>query len=207
MRLISLLLCALLTACGDAQSPPSTVPTNSVPPSAVGPVVFIGDSITAYWPLPAGIIDAGVPGDTSAQMLARFDADVLAYSPATVVILAGTNDIRHLASPDQSNLFAMVEKAESAGAHVIVGTIPPINDWSAGMPVDAAQGNAEVMAWNRGIRDAAFAYGFEIADYYPRLVNPDNTQNAALFNSDHLHPNAAGYAVMTPVVNARLHGN
>jgi lysophospholipase L1-like esterase len=70
----------------------------SDPPS----VVFIGDSITAIWgggqegPQFAehpNWIDQGIGGQTSNQVLARFQADVVDLHPEMVHILIGTNDV------------------------------------------------------------------------------------------------------------------
>ncbi|MGZ4936466.1 MAG: GDSL-type esterase/lipase family protein, partial [Halobacteriota archaeon] len=66
-------------------------------------IVCIGDSITRTWPeilqqrLGAGwtVIDKGVGGDTTAGMLSRFNADVIANHPQFVVICAGTAALGH----------------------------------------------------------------------------------------------------------------
>src|SRR6185503_17521387 len=64
-------------------------------------VVCLGDSIThAGYPaelekmLLVRVINAGIPGNTSRQGLARLEKDVLSHKPAAVVVLFGTNDIR-----------------------------------------------------------------------------------------------------------------
>ena len=65
-------------------------------------VVFMGDSITDGWGRRPGTgqffpgkpyINRGISGQTTPQMLIRFQQDVVALHPAAVVILAGTNDI------------------------------------------------------------------------------------------------------------------
>ncbi|MDB5252886.1 MAG: acylhydrolase, partial [Flaviaesturariibacter sp.] len=62
-------------------------------------VVFMGNSITEGWVkadsafFTKGYIGRGISGQTTAQMLVRFRADVIELKPAVVVILAGTNDI------------------------------------------------------------------------------------------------------------------
>lgn len=208
MRTITLALAALLAACGGGTEAPVPTPAPVAPaPQKLETVVFVGDSITAYWKLPDGILNAGVGGNTSADMLARFDTDVMSKKPTVVVILAGTNDIRHVVAPTTQNIGTMADRAAASGARVILGTIPPINDWAQGMPVTAVEGNQAVLDWNRDLRNMAKGFGYQLADYYPGLVNADGTQNATLFTSDRLHPNDAGYAVMWPVVSPLLHGN
>lgn len=199
-------LVAMLCGCSGSGS---TTPVTQAPViQATAPkIVFIGDSITALWAtLPADAINMGVPGETSDQMLARFD-DVIAAHANIIVILAGTNDLRHLANPTIDNISKMADKASHASMRVVIGTILPINDWSAGMPLDATAGNIAVHAWNRDLKNLAAGFGYQIADYYPGMVLPDDTQNSALFKADRLHPNDAGYAVMWGILERLLHGS
>ena len=57
-------------------------------------VVFIGDDITADWfPQSAIWINKGISGQTSGQVLARFQTDVIDSHPDIVNILVGTYDV------------------------------------------------------------------------------------------------------------------
>ena len=73
------------------------------------------------------LANAGVGGNTTAQMLARIDADVLAYNPAFVTVLGGTNDIANgvPATTVISNLQAIYQKIRNTGATVIACTEYP----------------------------------------------------------------------------------
>ena len=205
-------LAMLLCACGGSEQSNTTITTQPVmpPPVLSGPIVFMGDSITAAWTdlqtLAPGSINSGIPGNRSTDMDARFQTDALDYHPDLIVILAGTNDVCNAVNPTTAALFDMVQKAEASGAAVIVGTIPPLGDWShcGGAGFDAATGNAELAQWNTDIRTGAGTYGYRVADYYRVLVNPDGTQNTSLFKSDFIHPDEAGYAVMDPVLKPLL---
>ena len=103
-RLVALWLCATvwLSAGGQSRDWANTgryAAANAA--LAVRPkVVFIGDSITEGWysAHPSffdanGFAARGISGQVTAQMLARFQCDVVAQRPRAVVILAGTNDI------------------------------------------------------------------------------------------------------------------
>ena len=104
-------------------------------------LVFLGDSITDFgakrshgYPnlvvkgLAANGIDvawhgAGIAGDTSADMLGRFDRDVTARKPDVVTISAGVNDVWfHKATFETfcANERSMVAKAKAAGARVVL---------------------------------------------------------------------------------------
>lgn len=191
---------AILSGCGGSQNSAAMQVT---PPqvAAVAPhgklVVFMGDSITAYWGPSLPVSDAsdvGVPGETSDLMYARFKNDVLDQKPTTVVILAGTNDMRHNGyQATQAYVQQMANDAAAAGIKVILGTVPPINDW---VVVTTDEGNAMVAKWNQDLKTLAVQFGYQIADYHSLMVLPDGTQNASLFNTDRLHPDAAGYVVM-----------
>ena len=87
-------------------------------------VVFFGDSITDNWSRPTyggffpgkAYVNRGIGGQTTAQMLIRFRADVIALAPDAVVILAGTNDVAGNAGPVspesiQRNVATMAELA------------------------------------------------------------------------------------------------
>ena len=65
-------------------------------------VVFMGNSITENWAYfhpeffsSNNFCGRGIGGQTSAQMLVRFTADVIELHPKAVVIMAGTNDVAH----------------------------------------------------------------------------------------------------------------
>ena len=61
----------------------------------------MGDSITESWSNYSPeffsehgfLINKGISGETTPQMLDRFEADVLSLKPEGVIILAGINDI------------------------------------------------------------------------------------------------------------------
>jgi lysophospholipase L1-like esterase len=127
--------------CGAAM-----VPTEHYQKALTGAtsVVFIGDSITAIWgngQLGAEFakhpnwIDKGISGQNSAQVLARFQTDVIDLHPEIVHILVGTNDVypgwtlgpsRSNSIDSVANVEAMVRTAQASGIHVILATIPTL---------------------------------------------------------------------------------
>jgi len=170
-------------------------------------IVFLGDSITCgsndnannaqgiSWPLMAMLRsggrvlmarNAGVAGNTSAQMLARFDSDVTPYAPSAVVLMAGTNDIGNSVTfaTYQSNILAILQKIRSIGATPILCTIP-CND-------DVATRQPRISVWNQWLRRLALSEGAAIFDAYAVLVDPTNGHYLASYYSDGTHPNFAG---------------
>jgi lysophospholipase L1-like esterase len=100
--------------------------------------VFLGDSITEQWlEYDPGFFrgkkrrNAGIGGQTSADMLFRFERDVLEVGPRVVHIMAGTNDLWHgdpgpEASKAIHNIAEMARRAQEAGIVVILAAPPPI---------------------------------------------------------------------------------
>jgi lysophospholipase L1-like esterase len=76
-------------------------------------------------------INAGIGGNSSRQMLARFDADVLAHSPQWLLLSAGVVEVRRIYQPDRAsdrvhldeyvaNLTMMISRALNADMQVIL---------------------------------------------------------------------------------------
>jgi lysophospholipase L1-like esterase len=124
------------------------------------------------------VINAGVPGDTTASALRRLERDVLSKKPDVVLITLGGNDLKNGVARDQAffNLKQIVVSIQKAGAGVIIGGIR--------IP----------------LRDRGFAEGFrDLADQTGAVLIP-NIFEGIMGNrdlmSDPIHPNEAGYGVM-----------
>jgi len=186
-----------------------------------GRVVFMGDSITDGWDLAAGFqgkpyVNRGIGGQTTAQMLVRFYADVIALQPAAVTIFAGTNDIAANNGPQtlamiQQNIMAMVELAKVHGIRVVLCAVMPVTDAKSaapergGAPINQTRQRplADILKLNAWLKTYARETGAGFADYYAATVGADGMLRAE-FTSDGLHPNAAGYKLLQPVIAAAL---
>lgn len=166
-------------------------------------VVYIGDSITENWLLAdpgyftGAVVNRGIGAQTSAQMLVRFRADVVALKPAVVHILAGTNDVAGNNGPlrpqdFQNNIESMVEIARANGIRVILGSIPPSAafNWQP-----ALKPAPRITALNEWMRGYASRYGLGYVDYHGALKGEAGELRPALGN-DGVHPNRDGYAIM-----------
>lgn len=173
--------------------------------AVTGPVraVFMGDSITEFWKpaSPAffgpGLLDRGISGQTTGQMVLRFQTDVIALKPRVVHLLAGTNDAASNTGPQrpidvENNLRTMVELSRLHGVRVILGTVPPAASffWQKGL--DPRARIAELNDW---IRAFARREHLALVDYHAVLADPDGSFREALSN-DGVHPNRDGYRAM-----------
>jgi lysophospholipase L1-like esterase len=180
-------------------------------------VVFMGDSITDAWGTdalghPTGAffpgepyINRGISGQTTPQMLIRFWPDVIALQPKVVVILAGTNDIAGNTGPStptmiEDNLMAMADLAKANGIRVVLASILPAATypWQPG-----TDPRAQISAMNAWIRDYCAQKKYVYLDYYSAMVNPEQGMKSEL-TIDGVHPNAAGYQVMTPLAEKAI---
>jgi lysophospholipase L1-like esterase len=142
-------------------------------------------------------VDAGVSGDTTAQMLARFDTDVTPLKSHIVVEAGGTNDARAGVSAATiiANKLAMWEKAYAFGAKVVSTTIPPAGSSTT------AQRNV-VQAVNAWMREYARVNPsiFALVDWWPVLGSPlTGGITTGLMDVAGVHPNTLGALSVAPL--------
>ncbi len=180
-------------------------------PESERQVVFMGDSITQNWGLaePAyfsnGIVNRGISGQTTPQMLARFRSDVIALHPKAVHILAGVNDIAGNTGPVtladiEGNLASMIEIAQANQVRVVLATVLPAASFNWAPDLKPAASILKLNAW---IRAYAAERQLVLADYYPALALPDGAMRPEL-SLDGVHPNKAGYRAMAPITQAAI---
>jgi lysophospholipase L1-like esterase len=170
-------------------------------------VVFMGDSITENWGLADptlfadGVLNRGISGQTSEQMLVRFRSDVVALRPKIVLILAGTNDIAGNTGPTsaqnfKNNIMSMAEIARANGIEVVLCSIPPTAAFNWRPQIDPKPWINRLNAW---LRSYATQSHSRFIDYYPLLADPAGAFRADLSN-DGVHPNRSGYRLMRALV-------
>lgn len=145
--------------------------------------------------------NAGVAGQSTASMLARFAADVVAFNPDVCVLEVVTpNDIGQGLTLAQSkaNIIAMINLCLAAGIRPIVCTGPP-NDTTA-----TRDRMNQTSAWLIGYANKR---GIPVFDLYAPLVDPADGTYLAAYTSDGIHPNAAGQDAIVAYLSTRLPGD
>jgi lysophospholipase L1-like esterase len=169
-------------------------------------VVFLGDSITELWRAadPAlfshGVVNRGISGQTSGQLLIRFEQDVVALHPKAVHILVGTNDVAGNSGPGRpadlkNNLRAMVAIAKANHIAVVLGAIPPagVIPWR-----NTIHPAAQIREFNAWMAAYAKAQGVGFVDYGAVLASPEGAMKPGI-SRDGVHPLKTGYALMKPL--------
>lgn len=146
----------------------------------------------------ADMVNDGQPGTRSNTGRARMPGSLAQHRPAYALILYGTNDWNE---PECRNAFpcytvdslrAMVQDTRSAGAHPIVGTIPPVNPSYADR--NPTERNDWVRRMNDLIRQMAAQERAQVAEIHGDFLKQPSLP--PLF-ADFLHPNDQGYLVIT----------
>lgn len=176
-------------------------------------LAFLGASITEFgWSHPGGYvklavdtlaangvaivpIPAGVRGNTSRDMLARLENDVINRKPDWVTIDAGGNDVWHGQvdfAEYMANMTTIVDKAQGAGIHVVIQTCTPIGEDLNN------EFNPKMAYYNAFLRYLAAQKHCLLCDLNAEFLlqlkaktHPDN-----LLTTDGVHMNDAGNRVM-----------
>src|SRR5215467_2262064 len=170
-------------------------------------VVFMGNSITEGWAqhfdsLFRGkpYVGRGISGQTTPQMLVRFRQDVVALKPKVVVILGGTNDIAGNTGPStiemiEDNLASMNELARANGIRVVLVSVLPVSDYPWRRGLDPGP---KIIALNSWMKQYAARMGEIYLDLHTPMADEHGGMKPELA-TDGVHPNMAGYALMSPL--------
>lgn len=179
---------------------------------AAGAAVLMGDSITnsQTWFDTANFhvnrrwtaVNQGVPGQVTAQMVARF-ADALAQNPKLVVIFGGANDVGQGLDPQATieNLRSMRDQALAAGVRVVMATVMPRGFLQG--DATPAVGNAAIATINGWLRLQSVP-NVSLADWHDAMTTGDGVTYRPEFFNDHVHPSPRGQRVMASFLSPLL---
>jgi len=198
-----------------------------------GPLVIHGASYAGGWPLKQvgsmPVVNTGVSGQQSFEMLERFERDVVSKRPRAVIVWGFINDVFRTA-PDnmeaalgrvRDSYTRMVAIARANGIEPILATevtVRPVDTWSEMVmgPIGRLLGkesntdriNKHVLATNRWLMDYARREGLLLIDLHGTLseANGQRRKEFALEDGSHIPP--AGYtaitAYVTPILEAHF---
>lgn len=177
------------------------------------PIICIGDSITHGFPfgpawswvavlnrlLPVEVINRGVNGDTTSDMLFRFQTDVLNHNPSITVIMGGTNDAWLGAGLDivKANLTAMAERSRKQHVLPVMGLPVPLSpggddDFFPGLE-ETSQILDHYRTW---IEDYCQVNDLPVIDFYTPMLTPGSAYGRPAYFLDGVHPSQKGYLAM-----------
>jgi len=139
----------------------------------------------------------GITGNTSGDILERFDVEAASRQPTMVIFAIGTNDSQYINSKDtprvplpkfKENLLALTEKAKKYTPAIIFVGLTGVDE-SRTMPVSWSTtkyyDNDNLSKYNAVIQEIAAKNGFQFIDVSGILKNDEL--------KDGLHPNSVGH--------------
>ena len=187
------------------------------------PIAAIGDSIThgggaitlppsytlydweTYCTVP--VKNLGHSGDTTADMLARFDRDVLPFAPRVLIIMGGVNDYRSGVYGAQTvrNLAALGEKCRAHGITPIFLTVTPIRPAWMTKRMTIMTPPSDWMDHRDYINDWVRQQEFSV-DVSSTLADANGELEAA-YTTDGLHPDYMGKKHIGQTIDSYLRKN
>lgn len=179
--------------------------------STIKQVLFLGNSITANWInlsqaffADNKFLNRGVGGQTSTQMLLRFQQDVVALGVKKVILNTGINDIGEgdgfydLRLTIQ-NIQSMIDIAKQNDIELILSSVLPATDICVNRWMKISNVQEKIGLLNKEIITLASDNNLKYIDYNSKLRNTDGTFND-LYTFDGVHPNLEGYKIMEALV-------
>ncbi len=186
--LTHILLAAILASCGKGPQVAALGPSDVVLAFGDSLTFGIGASPAESYPaqlqtlINRKVVNAGVPGEVSADGLARLPAALEDAQPKLMLLCHGGNDFLRKQSETEAaaNVRAMIKLAKDKGINVILIATP-----KPGLPVSPPEFYAEI----------AKEFAIPFNDDALKSVLRDNA-----LKSDLVHPNAKGYAQIAETI-------
>ena len=175
-------------------------------------IVFLGDSITEFWidELPSffegrSFINRGISGQTTPQLLGRFEQDVISLNPNLLHLLAGTNDIAGNTGEmtidlTLQNIKSMIISAKENQIQVFIGSVLPASSFGWKPLIQPAYIIKEL---NQKLKELCLSQDCVYIDYHQAMQNADGGMNST-FADDGVHPNKEGYILMANILEKSL---
>lgn len=152
------------------------------------------ESQYTYWMMKARpawtVLNRGINGQRSDEILSRFQRDVAQEKPDFVIILAGVNDIYQGVSLEsiERNLLETYEHAVKAKIVPVAATVLPYN-------TAAKLESSKIRELNNWIKNTARSFGIPFCDTNRAVADPDDPDHLRT-SPDGLHPDVSGYRNM-----------
>lgn len=192
-----------IVAFGDSTTAgtPGFLSPLEAPPYGAGNV----ESQYAYWMMKKHgdweVLNRGINGERSDQILARFPRDVISERPEMVVVLAGVNDIYQGFPMDKTrqNLSSMYGGAIKERVVPVACTVLPYNS----MGKKETESRTSLNNW---VRKKSSQLKIPFCDTAEAVADPINP-NKLRGSPDGLHPNVDGYKRMAEAISICIVGS
>lgn len=172
--------------------------------------VFLGDSITDFYPLEefydnVPVVNSGVAGYKTTDILSRIDSMVTIYNPTKVFLLIGTNDVP-VSSEDEivDHIKQIIEEIHEKRpkAKVYLESILPVNrsdDEKIDHGMVGERENDKIQSINKKLEQYAEEEEITFINLYDEFVNSDNEMTLK-YTTEGLHLSSLGYLKLTNIL-------
>ncbi len=178
-------------------------------------IVFYGDSITEGYNVKEfydefRVVNSGISGNTTEDLINRIDRDLYNYNPSTVIIQIGTNDIRASIKDEDiiKNLKSIIKgiRKNRKNASILIESIYPINremDEEYWKDVNPDYNNKHITKLNKEIKELCKKEHIKYIDIYSKLLD-DNKNLKEVYSKEGLHLTDLGYYKVTKIIKEYL---
>lgn len=173
--------------------------------------VFLGDSITDYYPLDElydglPVVNSGISGYTTDDILNNLDTMVPIYNPTKVFILIGTNDIEREKTSDEivKNIEEIVNRIleKRPNTKIYIESIYPINNTDnekINHNMVGRRTNEKIQEINKKIKKYCKDNNYTYINMYSELVDKDGNLDIK-YTTEGLHISDLGYLKITKIL-------
>ena len=173
-------------------------------------IVFYGDSITEGYNVKEfydefRVVNSGISGNTTEDLINRIDRDLYNYNPSTVIIQIGTNDIRANIIKNLKSIIKGIRKNRK-NASILIESIYPINremDVDYWKDVNTDYNNKHITKLNKEIKELCKKEHIKYIDIYSKLLD-DNNNLKETYSKEGLHLTDLGYYKVTKIIKEYL---
>ena len=171
-------------------------------------IVFLGDSIFEGYDVEKyyegmNVINSGVSGNTTSDLLDNMKNRVYRYNPSKVVLLIGTNDLQRDVEPEKvvKNVGKIIDsiKDNRPYAEIYVQSVYPVNrtdDDKINLDSVGKRENADIKEINVGVEELCEEKNVTYINLYDKLVDEDGNLKLE-YTKEGLHITEKGYEVIT----------
>jgi acyl-CoA thioesterase-1 len=179
-----------------------------------GWVTRLRDRLQDDFPDQYEVLNRGINGDTAQGVFNRLDRDVVSRQPGIVLVAIGTNDAYGYAGVNvparnaddyQSVMRRIFDKLEQdlPGTPVFaMGMSTPLKKYATGLAFNQDFLDTQFAAYNDVLKELTREYGYFYVDIPSKW--PGDVEESWELSADGIHPNDAGYDMMTDILYAFL---
>ncbi len=168
--------------------------------------LFLGDSITDYYPLEEyydnlPVVNSGIAGNKTTDILSNMKERVYQYNPTKVFLLIGTNDLdsndKDIVNTTFNNIKKIIKRIRKnrSDATIYVESIYPVNSTIVNNTVNNRNNN-KIKKLNQKLSSYCNDNNCTYINLFNDLVDSKGNLKSN-YTEDGLHLNSLGYVVVT----------